>query len=374
MRLSLLTLLAGPALLGFQSSPPPQPPATPLDLAQQLQKLAHLASDPCFPGDGQSSDPPAIYAFFPQAAESVLAELNGPSSAARQPLDRVTGALHRIEYLSAAVNGEWPDEKRFHFETLDLSSAIVVEMSMASSATYYVFAVPDEEAGRPRGQWRRFDPAELGSDSMGTSVTLHPLQRGPSGRARFLANFSNFGCAGSFGGHYDAREWQPDGFGTLAPIIRQDQAWGLTVDDPLEGIGTLETDGPTVTLPYCWFSAIDTWDMPTLCAVDTYDLSGDSVRFVSHAYNRPDLLPVSKAIEYARAHDLPALAGYCVSNEVANNLMREMPPEVFGIDLQVGNEGDGTELVELESDATYRFEVERVGDRWLVASFRIGEE
>jgi hypothetical protein len=76
----------------------------------------------------------------------------------------------------------------------------------------------------------------------------------------------------------------------------------------------------------------------------------------------------------SNALDVPALAGYCVSDDVANDLVRDMPPRVFGVGLQVTAEGDGRERVELESDAVYRFEVERVGKRWLVASFRVGEE
>ena len=75
------------------------------------------------------------------------------------------------------------------------------------------------------------------------------------------------------------------------------------LDDKVPGfpqIGKLQTDGPLIIPPYCWFSSIDTWDNPSLCAVDTYDLSRDSVRFRSRTYNRPDLVPIAKAIEYAQ--------------------------------------------------------------------------
>ena len=360
-------LLATTALFGQTS--------TPGDLAQGLQKIAALAPDPCFPEQGQNADPSAIYRFFPAAAEGIVAELNAASSAPVRPLDRARGALDRLEQISAAINGAWPEEERFHYEILDLPPTFVVTMSMASSAAYYVFAVPDGDAGKPNAQWRHFEPLEsLGSNAMRTGIALHPLQRGPSGRPRFLADFGLMGCAGSFGGRYDGREWNPDGFGSLNEIIRQDQAWGLTVDDPLEGIGTLETDGPKITLPYCWFSAIDTWDMPTLCAVDSYDVSGDDVHFTGRVYNKPDLLAVAKAIEHGRAHDLAALTGYCVSSDVAVQLVRDIPPGVFGIDLKVTAEGDGRERVELESDAIYQFEIERVGERWLVVSFHAGEE
>jgi hypothetical protein len=368
MRLFFGILIATTALFG-------QTP-TLGDLAQRLQKIAALAPDPCVPEHGQNADPSAIYRFFPAAAEGIVAELNARSSTGVRPLDRARGALDRLEQMSTAINGAWPEEQRFHYELLDLPPTFAVRMSMASSAAYYLFAVPAGDAGKPNAQWRYFEPLEsLGSNAMRASIALHPLQRGPSGRPRLLANFSLMGCAGSFGGHYDGREWNPDGGGSLNEILSQDQAWGLTVDDPLGGIGKLDTDGPKITLPYCWFSAIDTWDMPTLCAVDSYDVSGDIVHFTGRVYNKPDLLAVAKAIEHGRSHDLAALTGYCVSIDVAIQLARDIPPRFFGWDLKVTGEGDGKERVELEleSDVVYQFEIERVGERWLVASFHVGE-
>src|ERR1017187_3212938 len=89
----------------------------------------------------------------------------------------------------------------------------------------------------------------------------------------------------------------PEGNGDLELIIKQAGALGL--DDKVPGfaqIGEFRTVGSSITLPYCWFSPIDTWDNPSLCAVDSYDLSGDRVRFRSHTYNRPDLVPVAKAL------------------------------------------------------------------------------
>jgi len=218
MRLFFGILLASTTALFGQTS-------TPGDLAQGLQKIAALAPDPCFPEQGQNADPSAIYRFFPAAADGIVAELNAPSPALARPLDRARGALDRLEQMSAAMNGAWPEEERFHYEILDLPPTFVVTMSMASSAAYYLFAVPDGDAGNPNAEWRHFEPLEsLGSNAMRTGIALHPLQRGPSGRPRFLANFSLMGCAGSFGGRYDGREWNPDGFGTLNEIISQDQA------------------------------------------------------------------------------------------------------------------------------------------------------
>ena len=152
MRMFFGILLAATALFGQTS--------TPGDLAQGLQKIAALAPDPCLPEQGQSADSSAVYRFFPAAAEGIVAELNAPSSARARPLDRARGTLDRLEQMSAAMNGAWPEEERFHYETLDLPPTFVVTMSMASSAAYYLFAVPDGDAGKSNGQWRHFEPLE----------------------------------------------------------------------------------------------------------------------------------------------------------------------------------------------------------------------
>lgn len=201
-------------------------------------------------------------------------------------------------------------------------------------------------------------------------LDLYPLHRGPSENARFLARFGLSGCAGSTGVVYEAREWDPKGFGDLKQIIKQAGAFGL--DDNVSGfpqIGELRTEGLAITLPYCWFSPIDTWDNPSLCAVDTYDLSGDDVRFRSHAYNRPDLLPIAKALAYAEQRDFPAVLGYCASSQVARKLVRNVPPFVFAEELRVSRIGKGKEHVELGYEPTYGFDVEQSVDGWRVVAF-----
>ncbi len=119
------------------------------------------------------------------------------------------------------------------------------------------------------------------------------------------------------------------------------------------------------------FAAIDTWNNPSLCAVDTYDISGDRVQFAGRLVNRPDLLPVAKAIEHAQAHDYPAVRSYCASAAVARRLVRSVPPFVSAADgLTVTRAGRGRERVDIGDDDVVRFTVERRGERWLVTAFR----
>ena len=142
------------------------------------------------------------------------------------------------------------------------------------------------------------------------------------------------------------------------------------MDDKVPGfseIGELKTKGPLITLPYCWFSPIDTWDNPSMCAVDSYDLSGDTVEFRTRTYNRPDLLPVAKALEYAEHRDYPAVLAYCASPAVARALVRTAPSSVFEVELKTKRIASGLESV--TSDGGFTFVVAKHNGRWLVTRF-----
>lgn len=369
-----LLILAFPAtgqsLLARTQQSRPRP-----DFRQLLQKIADLSPDPCGPSHGQESgwdSADTEYRLFRQASEKVTAELNATDENLRLPQDRAEEALKKLEEMSAEVNAMWPEENRFHFQILNIDPALVVKMTLRTDGRFFVFAVPDEDiSGKTSRHWQ-----EVGSDDETVEhnpptfgLELFALKRGPAGNARFLAKLEFAGCAGSIGVVYDAREWHPKGFGELEQVIKQVGSFGL--DDKVSGfprIGNLRTTGPLITLPYCWFSALDTWDNPSLCAVDTYDISADAVRFRSRVYNRPDLLPVAKAIEYAEQRDFRALLGYCASSQIAHRLIRDVPPHIFAEEIRVIPTGKGKQRVELR-EGTYRFDVEKRAGRWLVVAF-----
>jgi hypothetical protein len=343
------------------------------DFRQLLQKLAGFSPDPCGPpygGENNWHSADVESHLFQKAADVVARELNASPAGPGSPRERAEEALNRLERMSADINASWPEKNRFHFQVLDLSSALVIEMTARTHGGFFVFGIPQEDSGKPNRLWHSIgsDDESVEHDAPQTYLALYPLHRGPSGNARFLAKFILSGCAGSIGVAYDAREWDPKGDGDLEQIIKQSGAFGL--DDKVPGfaqIGKLRTKGPAITLPYCWFSPIDTWDNPSLCAVDTYDISGDHVKFLSRDYNRPDLLPIAKAIEYAQKRDYSAVLAYCASGDVALKLVREIEPQFFADDLQMTRTGDGKEHIEMES--TYRFEVEKRAGRWLVVAF-----
>ncbi len=351
-----------------QSAPPP-------DFQQLLQKLAQFSPDPCAPthDEGKDSDAENLeFRLFSQAADGITQALNANPATPDSPEKRATAALKILEQVSAKVNAAWPEENRFHFQVLDLPPALVVKMSIRTREGFSVFGVPEEVSGKPNRAWQ-----EVGSDEESlefanppSELKLYALHRGPSKKARLLAKAIYSGCAASIGVAYDAYEWNPQGAGSFDPIIEQDGSLGLDDKVPeFEPIGTLQTEGPLITLPYCWFSAIDTWDNPSLCAVDTYDVEGDEVRFRSRAYNRPDLVPVAKALEYAEKRDYPAVLGYCASEEIARAMVREIPPGMLAEDLRVTRISNVKEQVELGDPPEYEFVVEKRPDRWVVASF-----
>jgi hypothetical protein len=353
---------------------PAQQPDSLEHFRQLLQGVAGLPADPCDPPNALAEDESSTNSeaqVFGRAAEIVADGLNATPNGTASPEDRATEALKALEKMSAEINAAWPEENRFHFQVLDLPPALVVKMTVRTHGKFFVFGIPEENSGKPNRLWQMVgsDDDSVDHDVPRSQLDLYPLHRSSRGHARFLATFGLVGCAGSNGVAYDARDWDPHGAGNLEQIIEQSGAFGL--DDKVPGfeqIGKLQTEGLAITLPYCWFSAIDTWDNPSLCAVDTYDVSGDSVRFRSRSYNRPDLVPVAKAIEYAEKRDYEAVLGYCASAAIARRLVRDMPP-VFAGDVQVTHTGIEKERVELGDEPVYGFDVEKRGGRWLVVTF-----
>lgn len=347
-----------------------------LDFRQLLQEFTEFSPNPC-ELDGQKKDFPSGQIesrLFSLASEMIIKELNAGSDVPKSPQERAEETLKKLEQLSATVNGAWPDENRFHFQVLDLPPALVVKVSIRTHETFVVFGVPEKDCGKPNSLWKMVgsDTDYFVDEPLFSGLNIYRLNRGPSGHTRFLAVFERGGCAGCTGVVYDAHEWDPEDNGTLKQVIHQTGAFGM--DDKVPGfaqIGQLQTNGSMITLPYCRFSDIDTWDNPSLCAVDTYDISGDSVRFHSRKYNRPDLVPIAKVIEYSKQRDYPAVLGYCASSEVARKLVSNVLPYLFPDEVRVSRRGKEKEHVELGSGPTYSFDVQKFAGHWRVVAFSI---
>lgn len=344
------------------------------DVRQMLQKFIGYAPDPCNltpKGEEKDWDTSQIEApLFQRVSDLVADALN---TGTRSPTERATKTLRDVEGVSAEVNSAWPRENQFHFEVLDLNEILVVEMSIRMRGRFVVYSSSQGNEKNPDHLWRKTSLLNDGSDTEvpWVQLSISPLHRGPSGRPRFLVRSVNGGCAGSIGIAYDAREWNSENDGSADQIVSIKGALGL--DDKVAAfpqIGELRTKGPLIDLPYCWWSPIDTWDNPSMCAVDRYDLSTDAVRFVSRRVNRPDLLPVAQALDYSNKRDFGAVRGYCVSDAVARRLVEWAPGRLFDTEVKVKRLGTSRELV-FDDSGNYRFTVEKRGARWLIAAFAI---
>jgi len=376
----LLLPVAMSAAIQSRCASPSDNPAE--KISQLLQQLASAPADTCGVLPVAKLDPDQIeQSILEQAANLYLRELNESGPELTAASNRATEALNKIKAESGRTNATWPVESRFRYELLTIPPALVVKIGIGTHERYFAFGVPaKDDTGKPNRQWERLGEDDLKLESQASRIWIEvsPLHRGPSGNPRFFASIGFTGCAGSSGLLYDAREWNPNDVVGLSQIIKQQGARGMDEDfnggkpnrkNPFSPIGKLDTEGSIIALPYCWFSAIDTWDNPSMCALDTYDLSGDAVKFQSRSYNRPDLLPIAKAIDYAENHDFPAIRGYCASDDVAREMVQEIPPFYFAGDLQVTRDRPDHEHVVTGSD---EFDVEKHESRWLVVKFTPG--
>ncbi len=384
---SIPTAVIASALLAFCGAnqcfcaPPAQGPIQ--HFRQTLQMIASDSPDICS-GGGYIEGPKARVEFtlFGLANDIVTAELNATPAGPKPPAERATEALKNLERMSAKINAAWPKENRFHFQVLDISPVIVIGVSFRARARFFVVGIHEDLKWNPKRLWvnvgndeESLDPTRMGCRF---KIDLYPLHRGPSGNARFLSKFIYDPCSGTIQSvSYDAYEWDPKNSGSLEQIVKQQGEFGElesegyppSPDDPFARIAQLQTEGPLISLRYCWSSAIDQGDNPDMCAIDTYDLSGDQIRFQSSAYNRPDLLPIAKAIEYAERRDFSAVLGYCASDDVARRMVRDIPLRVFAGELQVTRKGEGKEHVEMGFPNLYRFDIEERDGRWLIVAF-----
>jgi len=345
-------------------------PQTPQDF---LRQMAALAPDNC---SAVPAPPPTVDAdhseeLLFESVEALLADrLNRPTLAHPSEAEaRAKSALREVEQSSAEINKSWPEENRFHFEVLALHPAILVRMSYRDAEKVVLFGSfhRDEYAVDAGTKWHEVGFEDPSSRASGIDLFL--LHRGPSGRGRLLARAWYSGCAGSIGEAYYGYEWSPEAGDFPEQIIKIEGAESLDSADS-KSVGKLSTTGTRIQLPYCFFSTIDTWDNPTLCAADSFDLSGDAPRFTGRTYNSPDLVVLNKAIQYAQAHDYIALRGYCASDAVAKRLIRGIPPFLFPDELRKIKLGPQGEKVVLQDPSVSFNLVERRG-QWLLENFRI---
>jgi len=366
------------AVVGAAGQVPGQQPS----FDDLLKKMADGGDNPCMDGRVLTE---LENGLFDQADRAVEKGLNmAPVASGSSAAARAGGILSGLEGLSAAIDKTWPEEKRFHFQVVEVLPGIVVKMVYRNRATFSFFGIE-------KGTWQSIGTFDNGRYETGSGYSydwfeIFPLHQGPADRVRFLAKFGSAGCGSGEGVSYYGYEWNPGNAGGLDEIIKREGAVSQfdserdrldAKKDPEHAflpVGALSTIGSTITLPFCWFSSVDTWHNPSLCSAETYDLSGDRVVFVNTEYNRPDLVPIARVIEHAEVHDYPAVLAYCGSAEVARRIVRDAPVSVYGTELTIRSVSPVRKSVTVGDSPSLHFEVEQRGDRWLVVSFEIAED
>lgn len=269
--------------------------------------------------------------LFDEADDAIVQALNVPGP---NPKTAIAQVLDSMRALSEGLNKTWPADRRFHYELLEIDPAFVVTYHIRSRSTWSVFGIAAEASWPNKGENTKW--SQVGEDDLrwqqpdsDQQMEVYGLTRGPSGLARFLARASQISCGdGITGLTYHAYEWNPASIGSLDLIIERKGAASRGDFPQYRPIGKLEMTGPRVTLPYCEWSAVDLDVDALLCSVDTYDVSGDEVRFLGTRTNRPDLEAVAKAVKYADDRDYRALLSYSASPAVARKMVALMPPSI----------------------------------------------
>jgi hypothetical protein len=362
------------------------------DLATQL---AAQPADDCSPLTA-GPPPTAIHEaennMFAAVDQGVVAAVDGPESVGRAA-SVADFVLRQFQDLSAQANSSWPDDRRFHYQVLDLGTAIALEFTIRSRATFSVLGVPELFGGsdqrRNNNYWEQVgnDAFRTGAHRSEEKLDLTRLEPSPSRRARFFAQFSQVGCGGTpTEVDYRGYQWNPADTGNLKTVLHQSGVIaGAGAFDELASPnaqpqhvtasvdGTVQITAKTVVLPYCRPSAVETHGGPVLCDVDTYDVSGEDIRFVSRTTNRPDLDAIAKLIEYAQGRDVLAASAYTADPKVAHDAMQQIPTDIAIESIRVMHASPTKETVHMQDGLDLTFDLAKIRGRWLVTAFTIGD-
>lgn len=357
------------------------------------KQLASEPPDECTINEGGSPhiSSPNVHNVENQLFKSAdLVVLRALNTSVADFVAAATKVLKELEEISSQAEASWPQEDRFHYQLLELKTAVVLKQTIRSRSTFSVFGISERlpEKGRNSdAAWRQIDIDRFRSrerHGFDEKLEIYPLMSGPSGKPRFLSKFEESACLGdgSTSIDYTAFEWNPVSIGRLNVILHQkgvrsgegmfDEAQSPGTSPKhieVPDIGELETSEKIISLPYCWHSAVDTYVRATLCSVDAYDVSGEDVRFVSRTTNRPDLETIARVIQFAQARELPAIIGYTADAKIAASLIAQIPEYVFSSGVLVTQTGPDREEVQVVDGVILKFGLIKLRGRWLIDSF-----
>jgi len=331
-----------------------------------LQELATNPPDDCSAGPAHDSAEAfgiedRLYGLLGSIVlEAINNDLATPAEAAR-------AALAQFKAVCDGITSSWESDKRLHYELLSIRPLLLLRLAIWNQETFVVYS-PVSLGLNPPTSWGIVQTADEGGHASYEHLELFPLWRGPQGNPRFLEvkHFSSCMAGMTLDYVVNGYEWRP-GESFITRILAKESSFSER--GPKWKFGT---SGKTIAIPYCWSGdlLLVSIDSP-ICSVDTYDLSGDVVRFVRAEDNPEDLALVARVIEYAGNHDIEALSALCVSPQVARQLTEIMPPKPFFIGYDRKSLGPDSELLDFEDSSEMKITLERQQGRWRVAAVKV---
>jgi hypothetical protein len=369
-----LALVVSAAALGSQK---PRPPATAAisdrlsgeQLNQFKALVQRLAANPPSDCSGPIHDSEEAVGFedkiFEQISNTVLDSINrNPES----PGKVAKRTLSQFKEVSDGITKSREPEARLRYKVLEFKPLLVLKLAIWNQATFIVYA-PASQQNNPTTKWMVVQSGDGTGHSRFESLQLSPLWRGPSGNPRFLEvkHFSD--CMAGMTLDYIANgyEWRPGELDAFRIIAKKSS---FSEEGPK---WKFDTSGKIITIPYCWSGHLLLNVDATICSVDTYDLSGDAVRYVRTENDPEDLAVVAKVIKYAQAHELRALSVYCTSSQVARLVLQTMPPGsiVFDVGFSRKRTGPDVELLDFQDGWEMKFTLKKLNGLWLVSDFEL---
>lgn len=362
-----------PSAAGIKNSisAPNKEPALQRFTALMQKLIGNLPDDCSGPSDTVKTDVGlnTERQMFDLLSGAVLDALNkAPNGSAGETVQAALAPFQRIGTQFAVSRSA---DQRLRYELLPVQPLLVLKLAIWNQGTFVVYA-PAPVSASLLNRWEIAQSDGTG-DAAFEKLEMFPLWRGPSGNPRFLIVKHLSDCMAGMSYDYmvDGYEWNGER-GVTTTILHKKSEFSEGTASP----GKLQTTGKVIAIPYCWSGDLHFTSISApICSLDTYDLSGDTVRLLGTQDDPEDLALIEKVIGSAESQNLVALAEHCKSPEVARGIMGTMPLNPLFDGYSSKQLGPGKEQVDLSGDKEdVTFVLEKQGPHWLVAHFQVDNQ
>lgn len=264
---------------------------------------------------------------------------------------------------------------------MSITPALVVKFGVRGQdtfATYIHGPALDALAGASGKGWHAEamgDP-EWEGHSPHEQLHIYALHRGPSGNPRLLSVKHVSGCAGAGVTFYTAYEWYKISYPPPQPFLWKRNKildrQSLDSDRQRPQWLKFEVKGDELKIPYCWTGGLLMSAWASVCSSDTYDLSGNFIRWTGTQTDRSDWAVIARVIKLAQRRDLRAVRAYCATEAVASKVTGLMPPgALYFVGINARSLGPGKEELDLSDDWILKFVLVKSAGKWLITAFSV---